>query len=228
MANSATLLDLRTRALDFADMTNSTVPVTDRVTDYVNDALAHLHDVLSNAHQDYFCEKTQFTMTAGQAEYPLPSDYYRTLAMYYRTSDRLYKVAKWNKDERDGYRDGPISSGTVDHWYIPQFEPLVNDGDVVDSVLPIGWERYVALKAAADLRMRQRTGSQEILTMADRELARIINMAEPRDEAQEDTIGEYYNRWHHKRHLFQAEERYFRYRILGDIIYIIEVEYLGI
>ena len=228
MANPTTLADLKTRTLDFADMTNSTFPDVDRVEDYINDALAALHDLLINANQDYFKEVQNLNLVGGTSKYALPDDYYRTLGVFYKTGQRLYKVAKWNMDERDGYRDSPISSGLVEHWYIPQFTRLTDDADVVDSVLPIGWERYVALRAAADLRLRQRTGAAEMMQMADRELQRLVNIAEPRDVAQEDVIGEYYNRWHHKRHLFQSEERYFRYRVLGDNMEIIEVEYLGI
>ena len=67
-----TLEDLKTRALDYADMTGTTFPVTARLEEYVNDALSEVYDMLVSAYADYFHKSTTVTLVAGTEGYDLP------------------------------------------------------------------------------------------------------------------------------------------------------------
>lgn len=70
-----TLLQLRTRALQRADMVNSQFVTTAEVTGLVNVALARLHDLLVTAYEDYYVTvATPFGLTVNKEAYDLVAD----------------------------------------------------------------------------------------------------------------------------------------------------------
>ena len=232
MVNDTTRADLRTRTLDFADMTGSSFPVTARVDEYLNDGLAKLHDLIVNSKEDYFRVDKTYTIVNGTEAYQLPDNFFKGDAVYYVTAGRRFKVERWQHTDIDGYRNSPLSAGTVEMWYTPVFAKMTDDLDRVDSVLPSlppGWEVYAAYHAASQLLKREE--SFEAAAVFDQEKqelqGRIVQLLEDRDTFVPDSIGDYYGRWEQTRHLLHVDERYFRYRIMGTKIYFIEVEYFG-
>jgi len=230
MANTTTLLQLRTRALDYADMTGSGFPVTAHVTDYVNDALAELHDVLVNTYDDYFLKTDSITIVAGTETYALPTDFYKARKLWFLSGNRRFPIPSFSLDEVSGCRTSPLSGGSAELWYVPQMTKLSADGDVVDSVLPYGWEDFAALHAAHRLLIREESVEHAQLIGAEKAkiLQRIVALAEPRDTGDPEGIADYYGRWSDPRASLHADERHYRYRILGDNVHLIEVEYAGI
>lgn len=208
-------------------MTGSSFAVTDRVNDYINDGLAELHDILVEAHEEYFRSKQTINLVSGTEEYSLPTDFYKSIALWYVTSDRRFRVDRYNLEQVDGYRSSPIHSGTVEHWYVPHVTLMTDDADVVDDRIVPGWEDYVALHAAIRLLIREESDPSALMNERERLYQRIVNMAAPRDEGDPDSIADYYDRWSNAR-LYRLDERYFRYRILDDKISFIEVEHLGV
>lgn len=228
MANTATLQELKNRALDYADMTASDFPDEARLTDYVNSGLSTLHDVLVNTYDDYFRKTTNITLVNGQEEYDLPSDFYKVLQPYFISSDRRFKIERFNLHELDGFRQSPLGVGTVEFWYVPTYKKLEQPQETVDTVLAPGWEDYVALHAAIRLLTREESDPSALMAERDATLRRIVDMAEPRDIGTPLTIGDYYGRWNNAQHIFRFEERYIRYRVMGNKIHFIEFEYLGL
>lgn len=228
MAQTATLKQLTDRALDYADMTGSEFPDPDRLIDYVNDGLAELHDILVNSFEDYFLERHTFTIAAGQEEYDLPADFYKLKKLWYVTSGRRFKIERFVLDQIDGYRQTPITGGTCELWYVPEFTPLQLPNEKVSIAVPVSWEDYAALYAAQRLLMREESDTAVVSMELEKTRQKIINNATPRDAGEAESIGEFYGRWEYARHLLRFDERYFKYRLMGNKLRIIEIEYLGI
>ncbi len=215
MANSTTLSDLRTRALDFADMTGSAFPVTARLTDYVNDGLAELHDML--AMHDYHRSTSSITLAAGTEEYTLPEDFYKALRVWHLSGGRRYDVPKFTlADLHGGQTTGPQTSGSAELWYVPQLKRLKDDRDRVEVALPIGWESFVALHAAVQLLNREESDAQALLMERERVRQRIAAHVEPRDIGEPDAIEDVYHRWGGG---LAESEATLRYRIMGNKIH---------
>lgn len=81
-----TLLELKTRARQRADMVSSQFVTDAELTDYINASIAELHDLLIGSYnEDYFMEEVQFTATTA-IEYPLPD------GTNYSGAPKFYKV----------------------------------------------------------------------------------------------------------------------------------------
>lgn len=229
MANTTSLADLRVLALDYADMTGSGFVVTDRVRDYINAALSDIQDIMVNSGADWFQEVHPITLVSGTEEYALPTTFYRVMKVFYLSDGRRYRIRKFDLDSIDGYRTSPISGGSVELWYVPTVTKLSADIDTVLGIMPNGWEDYAALFAAVRLKAREESDVSALSAERDRVKAKIIQLCEPRDEGEVDQVYDHYNRWKsYRQSLHNAEERYLRYRLLGDKIHFLEMEYRGV
>lgn len=227
MANETTLENLKDRALDYADMTGSGFPDDDRLTDYINSGLSELHDlIVANHGEDYLRKDTTFAVSSSSESYTLPSDFYKALAVFHQSSGRRHKVERWQPSEISGARTTPLSSGTVELWYVPQHKKLAQRFDTVSIAIPVGWEDFVSLHAAARLLMREESDASAIVSERERQRARIVAMLGPRDVAEPDSIGDHYGRWDYGVSSLAIEPSY-KYRIMGNSIYFIELEFSG-
>ncbi len=228
MANPATLRSLKDRALDYADMTGSGFPDEQRLADYVNSGLSELHDILVNSYEDYLRKKQTITIVAGTEEYGLPSDFLKAMKLYWLSNGRRFNIDQYHLREVSGYRASPIQAGTVEMWYIPQFTPLQDDSETISPVFPVGWEDFAALNAAIRLSIREESDPSPLIQEREIQRQRILESAEPRDSGESGAVGDYYGRFSSAFQLFGNEERYFKYRILGQKISFVEFEYLGV
>lgn len=226
MSSRATLKELRDRALDYADMTDSDFADTDRLNNYVNDGLAKLHDILVDSFEDYFRKVESITIVAGTETYDLPDDFYKVKKCYYLDSSRRFRVTRFNLDEIDGYRSSPLTGGSVELWYVPQFKKLENDDSEIEVALVTGWEDFVALHAAVRLGIKEETDVTELKNERADAYANIIKMCEPRDPGTPDCIADVSGRWDSGVNLLRIEDRY-KYRILANKIHFIEAEIFG-
>lgn len=226
MANLVTLAELRDRALDYADMAGTGFPDLDRVTDYINAGLSDLHDILVNSYEDYFRSATNLALVSGTETYALPTDFYKVLEVFYLSQNRRYAIEKYERKEIDGFQTGPLRSATVELVYVPQLTKLAADTDQVSIAVPVGWEDYVALHAGARLLMREESDPAPLLLERDRLAAKFVDLADPRDVANQGATEDVYGRWN-KAGAYFREERYLRYRIMGNNIHFIEFEHLG-
>ena len=218
------LQELRASALDYADMTSSTFPVTGRLDEYINTALGELQDELISSGGDYFLATTTVTLVAGTEAYALPVDFQRLKKAWYNTNGRRYKVRRWNYEESDAWTIGPVSAGTVDVWYNPFITALSGDTDTVEQVLPIGWDDYVALSAAVKLLLREESDHSGLKQLRDEKLAHIIRHATPRDDSEPESIADFGQRFS-QAHIVLPDYRDLRYRIEGSNIRFLELEY---
>lgn|SRR3990167_337981 len=79
------------------------------------------------------------------------------------------------------FQPPPGSSGTVVLTYVPTPPALTQDSHTIDGVC--GWERWVVLMAAADVKLKEgdTAALADVVALADRELARIRRSAPHRD-----------------------------------------------
>lgn len=228
MSNKTTLKEIRDRALDYADMTDSGFAVTARVNDYINAGLSELHDILVNSDNEFYHKSANITLVSGTELYDLPDDATKINKVWYVNSDRRFKLENYHLDEVSGYRNSPIVAGTLELWYVPEFAKLKLDDQEVSTALHPGWEDFVALFAASRLLMREESDASAIVQEREIQRARIINAATPRDIGTAHQIGDYHGRWASAEQIFNHDERYLRYRLLGQQLSIIQFEYLGI
>jgi len=79
-----TLLQLRTESRQRADMQNSTFVTDSELTNYINNSVSELHDILVQAYDgDYYINEVTFTTTSGQESYDISTII---------TADDLYKL----------------------------------------------------------------------------------------------------------------------------------------
>jgi hypothetical protein len=225
VSNPATLSSLQSRALDFADMTSSGFAVTARLTDYINDGLSELHELL--AMHEYLRSTQAIALVSGTEEYALPADFYKAMRVWRVSNGRRYSVEKFNLAQLDGYNtSGPAASGTAELWYVPQLTQLVQPGDSVSVALPNGWEGFVALHAAIQLLNREESDPNALMAERERVKQRIVAHVEPRDTGIPDEIEDHYGRWDGG--IRDDEERTLRYRVMGNKIHFVEFDYLGV
>jgi len=235
MTQPTTLADLRKTALGYADAENTAFDAESDAADpqlvalldrWINVGLGKLHDILVNSYQDYYRKTQTITLVAGQEEYDLPDDFYKSMEMFYEVSDRRYSIPKFNRGEIDGYRSGSLTGGTVTHWYAPQMVRLTQAQDKVDLTIPFTWEDLVSLVAAVRLLVREESDPSGVLLLLNEEKARIADMAEPRDEGDQGRVEDVHGRFNRAADHFR-EWRYLRYRIMGTKSHFFEFEYLG-
>jgi hypothetical protein len=225
MASTITLTQLVDRVLDRADLTDSDFPVSARVRDYINDAMAELYDIMTVAYEDYFVSTSDISLVADTESYNLPSDFFKALKVFYKSGDNRYLVRRFNLNEITNTNMSPIlpfmgdesgiryrimankiyftptpnSSGTVELWYIPELTKFATDGsedsDAITFKAPAQWEEFVVVSAAIRLLDREESDTTA-LKGAKMELKQgIINTSTTRDTGEPMRITRHNNRF---------------------------------
>lgn len=243
-----TLSDLRASALDYADMTGSSFPVTARVNEYINRSIARLFDLIAGTAgiDDYLrVRASNITMVAGTENYTVSATVgaktlypARILGVYYLGSgtERLYPLERWEPNGITGYKRGPLSGGTLQVDFFPRAPLLSADGDTVGTQLGAaasldfcqGWPDWVALNTAVRLLMREESDPSPLMAERDRLWEEMTMAAEPRDMFQGGTVADVNGRFEQATHR-HSEWRDVRYRYVGaNTIALVEADYRGV
>lgn len=173
------------------------------IDEFLNDAIAEVHDVLLQKWEDYAVTETTLPTVAGQDYVTLPGDFYKLLGLDFQRSatDRTemfsFALSQRNmfqseRGEPRRYRLqdktrlvlAPIPNAvyTLRLLYAPSAAKLVADGDVYDGIN--GYEKLVVTIAllAADIRENRPTGDR--IKEIDRLWARVTTSANARDAAE--------------------------------------------
>jgi hypothetical protein len=189
--------------------TNSFISDTD-LSSILNLAMAKFYDMLVAAHgHEYYATDTALTMVSGTQQYALPSNFYQLLTAHLEwDAQNFEQLSDTSARERTEYQNWQswgrwtpkafrllgtqiASSQTFELWpvpqlsgtvlrvrYVPAFAPLPDDVTVFDSVN--GWEKFIALAAAIDMRVMMGKDSGPQTALYNEELARIESMADKR------------------------------------------------
>lgn len=184
---AVTLATLRTRARERADM-----PVAGFIADsatgidaFINEGVQRLHEKLVEAYASDYVEKQSAFTTTGADSVTLPADFYKLLGVDLNSSDGtvvtltpfprgMRNVYKNSKSDGLGYRTrfklsgastlrllpAPNAGMTGVIWYNPIATVLTLTTDTVD--FPNGWERYVVLYTAIQMKMKQESSVVEL------------------------------------------------------------------
>ena len=84
---SVTLLELRNRSRQRADMVNSKFVTDAELNTYINASYAELYDLLiASRGENYFVLSYNFTTSINQDTYALPADFYKLMGVDFVTS----------------------------------------------------------------------------------------------------------------------------------------------
>lgn len=193
--SSVTLLQIKTRARQKADMENSNYIGDPELLNYINEALYTWYDIMVSAYEDYFlpAEPLLFTLPVGtDGLQDLPADFYKLAGLDRNIStgstDRFYPMKKtpWrgrtNTENtfryaltanvtyrifKDKIQMTPKDSanGNYQLWYIPTATPFVTDTDSIDTVN--GFENLLIVDVA--IKMLAKEESDPSLLLMERE-----------------------------------------------------------
>ncbi len=219
MANTITLLQLRTQARERADMENSEFISPEELLSYINQSYAELYDILVGRFEDYYTLNTTIVVPNGSSQIPLPTDFYklRGVDLALDSSENNYTpVPRFNFNNRNirnanvsrllsgqfniSYRivgdnvelvPTDSSQGTYRIWYVPIYTPLVLDTDtVVASVSNQGWHEYIIIDAAIKMLDKEESSTTHLEKQRAALEKRIESMGRNRDANQPETISD--------------------------------------
>ena len=229
MANTATRSSLRTQILDLFDDAGS-FAVTARVNEYIDQSLSELHYLIADndAQGKWINSKQTITLVSNQEEYDLPTNYYKTHKLFYSSNNRRFPLEEWDWSGSTGYETNPTTAGTIVHYYAPHYDSLADDDTVVGKYLPPGWERFCVLDVVALLTAREESDPSFWEVRKDKQAQFIDQRVNPRDLGNPGSVEDVYNRWGGGLYYYGNEERYLRYRLVGNKLSFIETAYRGV
>lgn len=172
-----TLATLRTRAKVLSDLVDSSKVTDAQWTEFLNDGVKTLYDILVSRHEYYFETTETVTIVTDQTDYDLPASFMRLLQLDYRQSstDDYMPVFPWQNDQAVwlegsiariywdgtqqifyGLRGGKLrilpvpTSGNLRLRYIPMCPLLVDEDDDLPNQLMNQWDKFVLWSAVAD------------------------------------------------------------------------------
>jgi len=170
--------DLRARVRRMADMENSTFVTDVELRDYLNMAMAELHDILVEKYEDYYIKSVTLDLSSGD-ELNLPDDFYKVLGVDLASGGMTYTLRNYSFNERNMYKSDPVyglnpmaatryhvqgtkikfvpenASGTPTLYYVPTPVQFKETGpDQVESIIP-GYEEYIVIAAAIQCLMKE-------------------------------------------------------------------------
>ncbi len=202
MARTFTILQLRTRARERADMVNSTFITDSELNGYISASYAELYDILIQSGLVYFTPTTQTITATGVETYALPAGYYGTVRIDRVEGSSYLPLVEYMITERTNYENNgtglaaaysiqgsnvsllPVpSSGTYRHIYIPapvdlSDTTLYPDSTTIDGVS--GWEEFIIVDAARKMLQKEESSTIALERDLGRLKERIEEMAQNR------------------------------------------------
>lgn len=205
MARTRTLQEMREEAIQRAAMENSTFVVTAEVNRRVNQRIAQLYGKLVRARGDeYYAVKATPSTVAGVDTVALAAAFFKLLYVSAKIGGRWVPLERFELQEADDYQDSswnlvrvpryrtmggnlllrPVPDGVFELqvWYVPHATVLVADGDTFDGIN--GWEDYVTIGTAIDLKAKEESDTKDLQVELARMDAEITALADTRDEGQ--------------------------------------------
>ena len=203
-----TLATLRTRSRLRADMLTPGFVADDAtgIDAWINEGVQMLHEKLVAAYGSNYVAKSTTLTTTSTGLISLPADFFALLGVSMAASPQPIPLKPFAQAERDqnvnsntlpwnglftsapryqlfggNIRLRPITAAglSLTFEYSPVATLLVNTTDTVD--FPNGWERYVVVYTAIQMKMKQESSVTELLALLDAMDKQLKEMAELRD-----------------------------------------------
>lgn len=214
---SITLSELRTQARQLADMEDNEFVSDTELNNYINFAIADLHDLLVETYgSEYYLNSYESVTTNGESAYNLPSDFYKLRGVDAKLngSDWL-NLHPFNFNERHKYESfgsgsilgiynlkyrvmgskirftpTPNANTPFRLWYVPVATKLINDTDILEDVNQ--YSDYVILSAAIKMLNKEESDPSALLQERKKIEDRIEHAAQNRDAANPESISDIY------------------------------------
>ena len=117
--NTTTLAQLITRVRQRADMVGSTFVSDSEVVDYINVAMAEIHDLLVTKYEDYYVKDSSESPKSGDYTLPadnpgtLPTDFYKALGVDFTSGGLTYRMMRFTFQERNMYNAPAIVASRI-------------------------------------------------------------------------------------------------------------------
>lgn len=199
---SVTLTTLLTRVRERADMAGSSFVADARLADWINEANQRLYGMVVDAlGEEYYSSSQSFTTVAEQADYALPSGFYKLLGVDLDYHGVMRALKRYERPERNTFRElrpealpryalvgsnlrlypaptGGLSGAIL---YVPECATLVNAGDTVSY--PNGWEKFIVIDAAVQALLKEESDVRALVAERGRIEQEIRDAKEARDMA---------------------------------------------
>lgn len=213
---SITLAELRTQARQIADMENNNFIGDPELNNYINFAIAELHDLLIHTGADYFLNSVTGTTIVDQTDYALPTDFYKLKGVDAKLNGSDWiNIRPFNFNERNRFEDfgswtlmgisnvryrimganvkfNPTPDGNIEYriWYIPVATKLSSDTDILDDVNQ--YSDYVIISAAMKMLQKEESDVSMLAAEKERLTQRVEQDAKDRDFAQPESVSDIY------------------------------------
>ncbi len=132
MGNSTTLLQMRTRVRERADMQNTEFVSDSEVNNYVNDGLSELNDLFITKYEEYVVSSVgPLNLSAGQESYNISADFgifnfMKILGIDLNTGGRVIPMKRFMFSERDYWTipNAPWNISVVPYRYSVRGEEI--------------------------------------------------------------------------------------------------------
>ena len=197
--NTTSLSSLITRSRRRADQENSTFCTDAEVTDYINEAIAELHEMMVNEYELYYVSSTSFSLPTGHADgdnvKDLPNNFWKALGCDFASGGVTRRIRRYMFQERNAYESPMLKQGymanvffiiegdnirfipesppggTVTLWYVPEPQKFAADtGTALEAI-----DKALAngferfIILDAAIKMLQKEESDTKVLMAERE-----------------------------------------------------------
>ena len=216
--NTLTLANLITGVRRRADMEGSTFVSDAEIVDYINVAMAEVHDILVTKFEDYYVSTQTYTLPADNPG-TLPATFYKALGVDFDVGGLTYRLKPYSFQERAIYNSPgmvasmitntmyhvqgtqikfipePTTSGTITLHYVPE-PTYFSSGSTSATVVSVapqvakGYEEYVVIDAAIKCLQKEESDVQVLLVQKQQQLQRIEQAAGKRDAGESYSISD--------------------------------------
>jgi len=216
--NTTTLAQLITRVRQRADMVGSAFVSDAEVVDYINVAMAEIHDLLVDKYEDYYVSTTTYTLPGGNPG-TLPATFYKALGVDLDAGGVSYRMRRYTFQERNMYNSpsvaaariadtrysiqgnqikfipSPTTSGTATLHYVPEAQRFSSGSTsaTIVSLAPAianGYEEYVVVDAAIKCLMKEESDIQTHMIYKEQLRKRLESAAGNRDAGEHSRISD--------------------------------------
>ena len=216
--NTTTLAQLITRVRQRADMVGSAFVSDAEIVDYINVAMAEIHDLLVDKYEDYYVSTTTYTLPGGNPG-TLPATFYKALGVDFDSGGVSYRLKRYSFQERNMYNSpgavaariadtrytiqgnkinfipDPTTSGTGTLHYLPEAQRFSSGSTsaTIVSLAPAianGYEEYVVVDAAIKCLLKEESDVQPHMVYKEQLRKRLGAAAGNRDAGESYKISD--------------------------------------
>jgi len=216
--NEVTLAQLITRSRRRADQENSEFCTDAEVVDYINDAVAELHEMMVNEYELYYVSSEAYTLPADNPK-ALPDSFWKALGCDFASGGVTRRIRRYMFQERNAFESPMLKqgymgnvffiiegnnirfipesppAGTVTLWYIPEpqkFDPDSTGDELtaIDKALANGFERFIILDAAIKMLQKEESDTQILVEEREGVRARLMLAAQDRTPGESRAIAD--------------------------------------